>query len=359
MVQATVAPALPTVTSTMRARPLPLLCTLALLSTACPGDDGGDDGAMDDSTGGTTETPTTTGEPATDTGEPGTSTGEPGTTGDSTGMDSTGEPAEIEVQIQFDAVVGEEDAVCGQTYEGIGASAASIELLDLRFFVSNVRLVDDTGAEVPLAMEDDGEWQYEGSALLDLEDGSAGCSENTTVEMNTTLRGTVPDLVYTGIRFDVGLPFEHNHLNADEAPPPLNTTAMFWNWANGYKFAKIDIANDNPEPGNRWNFHLGSQGCDNGDAGPTVPPEEPCSRPGRPAIALDGFDPLTGTIVLDLAALYTGVDVNADTEMTPPGCMSFMPDVNECTPLFPNLGLTWDTGDCVDDCSGQIAFSAQ
>lgn len=349
--------------ATMKLRPLPLLCSLALLSVACGDDGNGDEGANDGSTGtssGTTETPGSTGEPGStgdSTGED--STGEPGTTGDSTGEDSTGAGADIDVEIQFGTVVGEQEAMCGQTYEGIGAPGATIEILDLRFFVSNVRLVDDMGAEVPVALEDDGEWQYEGSALLDFEDGSAGCSENTTAETNTTVRGTVPDGTYTGIRFDVGLPFEHNHLNADEAPPPLNTTAMFWNWAAGYKFAKIDISNGNPAPNNRWNFHLGSQGCDNGDAGPTVPPEQPCSRPGKPAIALDGFDPLTGSVVLDLEALYNGVDINADTPMTPPGCMSFLPDVNECTDLFPNVGLTWETGDCVDGCSGQTVFSAQ
>ena len=55
----------------------------------------------------------------------------------------------------------------------------------------------------------------------------------------------------------------------------------------------------------------------------------------------------------------SGVDVTADTPMTAPGCMSFLPDVNECTDLFPNLGLTWDTGDCVDDCSAQIVFSGE
>lgn len=338
-----------------------LACALLVSLPVGCGDDGTDDDGVADGSSSTTTT-----EPgSTDDASTGEVPGSTGTTGDgtdtsdSTGQDSTGEPAEIDVSIQFAARVGEQEANCGQVYEGIGASGASIELLDLRLFVSNVRLVDDRGTETPLTMEDDGEWQLEGSALLDFEDGSAGCSENTTAVTNTTLRGTVPESTYTGIRFDVGLPFEQNHLNADEAPPPLNTTAMFWNWAAGYKFAKIDITNDNEAPGNRWNLHLGSQGCDNGDAGPTVPPTEPCSRPGRPAIALDGFDPLSGTVVLDLAAVYDGVDVNADTPMTAPGCMSFMPDVNECTDLFPNLGLSWDTGDCVDGCANQIAFSAE
>lgn len=338
---------------------------LALAVMAC-----GDDGAATDDTDGSTtahDTGSTTSEPAT-TGS--TTTGEPGTTaadsttgdGSSSGADSTGEPADLEVTLQFEARVGDQPAACGQAYEGIGTAGTTVELLDLRLFVSNVRLVmthDGSEHEVPLAMADDGEWQLEGTALLDFEDGSGGCVENTTVETNVTVRGTVPAGEYTGVRFDVGLPFEQNHLNADEAPAPLNTTAMFWSWASGYKFAKIDLRNDLPAPGDRWNFHLGSQGCDNGMAGPTVPPTEPCSRPGRPAIALSGFDPLTGAIVLDVAALFEGADVTADSPESAPGCMSFMPDAVECTPVFQSLGLDWATGDCANGCADQVVFHGE
>lgn len=341
--------------------------TLALLVSAC----GDDDGTASSTTSHDTHEHTT-GEHTTDehTGT-GSTSSEPGTTaadssststseGSSSGADSTGEPADLEVALQFAARVGDQPATCGQAYEGIGTAGTTIELLDLRLFVSNVRLLAEDGTtEVPLALADDGEWQLEGSALLDFEDGSGGCSENTTVETNVAVRGTIPAGEYTGIRFDVGLPFEQNHLNADEAPPPLNTTAMFWSWASGYKFAKIDVQNDLPAPGNRWNIHLGSQGCDNAMGGPTVPPTEPCSRPGRPAIELTGFDPLTGTIVLDVAALLQGADVTADSPESPPGCMSFMPDAVECTPIFQSLGLDWATGDCADGCAAQVVFHGE
>ncbi|MEM9457401.1 MAG: MbnP family copper-binding protein [Myxococcota bacterium] len=337
---------------------------MILSSFACPTLACGDDGlAEGGSTGPDPTTTTTTSTPppmAMTTGEPTTAdTTLAESTADSTADDSTGQPGDIDVELQFAVRVGDLDAACGQTYADVGAGGSTIEFLDIRFFVSNVRLVDDGGEQVPLQMDDDGEWQLGGSALLDFEDGSGSCSENTTSETNTTVRGTVPDGTYTGVRFDVGLPFEQNHLNADEADPPLNTTAMFWNWAAGYKFVKIDIQNDNPAPDNRWNFHLGSQACDNGMAGPTVPPDQECARPGRPAIDLSGFDPVTGTIVLDTAVLYGGEDVSADTPMSAPGCMSFMPDVNECDDLFPTLGMDWTSGDCIDGCSGQTAFRGE
>ena len=342
------------------------LSTVSCFALACGDDAGTTDGAgsstTEQSTGQTSSEPSTGGSSSSggSGSSGGSSSGVDSSGGSSTAADSTtGEPGDVDVTLQFAARVGDAPAACGTPFEGVGTADTTIELLDLRLFVSNVRLVAGDGSEVPLSMTADGEWQLEGSALLDFEDGSGGCSENTTAETNTTVRGTAPAGDYTGVRFDLGLPFEQNHLNADEAPPPLNTTAMFWSWASGYKFAKIDIQNDLPAPANRWNFHLGSQGCDNGMAGPTVPPTEPCSRPGRPAIEVTGFDPLTGTIVLDVAALFGGADVTADTPMSAPGCMSFMPDVNECTAVFANLGLDWETGDCADGCASQVVFHGE
>lgn len=345
---------------------------LAFGVSACGDDDVAGDGETGDSTstGGTMTTmQPDTGTPAEDTVDP-----DPDPTGDTADSDSTaaadstsgdgessstGVTGDLDAEIQFAVRVGDTDAACGMTYDNVGSSDATIGFFDLRFYVSNVRLVDGDGAQTPLVLTDDDEWQSETIALLDFEDGTGDCSENTTAETNTVLAGTVPAGEYTGIRFDLGIPFDENHLNADEADPPLNQTAMFWNWAAGYKFVKIDLVNENAAPANRWNFHLGSQACDNAMGGPTVPPDEECGRPGRPAIAVDGFDPLTGTVVLDIAALLSGVDVNVDTMDTAPGCMSFMPDVNECEDLYPNLGLDWTSGDCEGGCAGQTAFSGE
>ncbi len=336
------------------------LATLACLTMAC-GDDGGNAAETGSSSSGsptgTTETPNPG---TTETPDPSTDTTNGTTEADTTdGETTTGEPQDIELDLQFEVRVGGEQAVCGQSYDSIGQSNTTIEFLDIRFFVSNVRLVDDGGNEVPMTVADDGEWQLGGSVLLDFEDGSGGCSEGTTAETNTVVSGTVPNGTYTGVRFDVGLPFEQNHLNVDKSDPPLNTPAMFWNWAAGYKFVRIDIQNENEPPNNRWNFHLGSQACDNGDAGPTVPPAQECGRPGRPAIALDGFDPLSGVVVLDAAAIYSGVDITTNTDMTPPGCQSFLPDVAECEDLYPNIGLDWATGDCANGCGDQAIFTGE
>lgn len=329
----------------------------------------GDDGSPADGDGSTSGDSTGTTDPGTTspgTTSPGTSTSTGSTTqvdtgsstdtGSGSGSTGTGTP-DMDVTLQFAARVGEQDAACGQSYDGIGSTDATITFRDLRFYVSNIRLVDDTDQEIELALEQDGTWQHENVALLDFEDGTDDCSEGTTDETRDVVVGTVPEGTYTGIRFDLGVPFALNHDDVALAPPPLNDPALFWVWAAGYKFLRIDLTNDNTPPDNAWNIHLGSQGCMSD--GPTDPPDNACSRPGRPAIALDGFDPANDVIVADIAALLDGIDVNANTENSPPGCQSFMPDVDECTDLFPHFGLSWESGDCENGCADQTFFSVE
>ncbi len=82
---------------------------------------------------------------------------------------------------------------------------------------------------VVVALEQDGVWQHEDVALLDFENKAGACA-NGTVELNTSVRGTVPaGTRSSGLRFKLGVPFALNHANAATAPSPLNLTAMFWN----------------------------------------------------------------------------------------------------------------------------------
>ena len=74
----------------------------------------------------------------------------------------------------------------------------------------------------PSCTEQDGLWQYENVALLDFEDKTGGCRDVGTVETNAQVVGTVPEGDYTGLTFDLGVPFELNHIDASTAPSPLN-----------------------------------------------------------------------------------------------------------------------------------------
>ncbi len=243
------------------------------------------------------------------------------------------------VTIRFAAMVGERPAACGMIYEGLGTQDSMISLNDYRFFVSNVRLLNAMGEEVAVELMQDGFWQYNNVALLDFEDGSGLCSEVGTPEMNTRSIGMVPEDVYTGIVFDLGVPFELNHLDTATAPAPLNLPAMWWNWRFGYKFVRIDMQTPESQTP-QWFIHLGSTGCSAPDN--NTPPTEPCANPNLPTVRLEGFDPLRSFIVADLAGLLSGVNLDESTPM-PPGCMSGLDDP-DCIGLFPGFGLNLATG---------------
>lgn len=278
---------------------------------------------------------------------------------DAAGMEADGAiedagPEETTYTLRFAGRFGETAAACGVEFAGVGAAGTTVELLDFRLYVHGVTLVTADGAEVPLALEQDGMWQHEDVALLDFEDGSAGCAETGNAPTRDVVVGTAPAGDYVGLRFGLGVPAGLNHADTTTAPAPLNIGSMFWVWQSGYKFLRLDLSNGNAAPADKWFVHLGSGGCV-GEA-PTMPPEGQCMRPNRPTVALDDFDPMADTVVVDAMALLADSDVSVNTPMTPPGCMSNPVDVDECPALFTRLGLSWDEGTCVDGCAGQALF---
>ncbi|HWN66556.1 MAG TPA: MbnP family copper-binding protein, partial [Haliangium sp.] len=145
------------------------------------------------------------------------------------------EPPGQAVTIDFAARVGTQEAACGDTapYQ-LGTASTSVTLNDIRFYVSNIRLL--SGAEeVPMNLEQDDIWQYRDVALLDFEDGSAGCVTSGNTETNTRVVGTVAPGTYDGIVFDLGVPYELNHQDLTTVPSPLNVASMYWAWALGHK----------------------------------------------------------------------------------------------------------------------------
>ncbi|ADI14006.1 MbnP family copper-binding protein [Truepera radiovictrix] len=267
------------------------------------------------------------------------------------------------VTLTFDVRAGDERVSCGAPLPPLGSEATETELLDLRFYVSNVRLLSATGDEVPLELEQNA-WQHGPVALLDFEDGSGSC-EGGTAETNTQVMGRAPAGDYIGVAFTLGVPFTLNHLDVTTAPSPLNLSALWWNWQAGYKFARIDLqtasspeatgggehaATPESDPEDTeghaapregfWPLHLGSTGC----ASPSsvVPPNAECERPNRVEVRLE-LDPMRDTIVADLARLYEGVDLSQSLELAPPGCMSGHDDP-DCEVVFTNLGLDLQSG---------------
>lgn len=301
--------------------------------------------------------------------------------------------AQQSVTLEFHAQVGDQAAACGVIYEGVGAENSQIEFQDLRFYVSNLRLINATGEEVPLELAQDSQWQHENVALLDFEDGSALCAQSGNEAMNTQVTGTVPDDDYTGLVYNVGVPFDLNHADVATAPSPLNVSSMWWNWQGGYKHVRIDMmshsaamnmgemmkeatqtqeqtdetksesdtaeghgdaasseetdeghggATEKAEGGHGtasaglWPFHLGSTGCVSDSS--AVSPAAECTSPNVFEVRLDSFNPDKDRIIADISGLLSGVDLSQSLELAPPGCMSGADDP-DCSVLFANLNL--------------------
>lgn len=255
------------------------------------------------------------------------------------GDTDAGEPEAQAVEVTFAAKVAGADFTCGETYSNIGTQNSDITPLDFRFYVHDVELIDADGNAVAVELDVDGKWQTERVALLDFEDGSGSC-DNGNADTNAKVVGMVPAGDYDGLRFKVGVPFEDNHADVTLADSPLNIPSMFWNWNGGYKFVRID---NNTSGVPSFNVHVGSTACD-GDMMGNV---NGCDNENRPAFAFDTFDPASNVVVLDLAELLAGVDVDTNSPDTPPGCMS-VPSDPECAPIFDALG--------VDDGAGNAFF---
>lgn len=252
--------------------------------------------------------------------------------------------------INFASLAGTQSIACDTP---LSAGGGNVLVRDFRLFVSNLELLTADGANA-LRLEQDGLWQSESLALLDFEEA---CGDFGNAELNTSVRGTAEvDGDVTGLRFQIGVPFERNHFDTATQPSPLNLASMFWNWRGGYKFIRIDLMGGDmmSVP---FNVHLGSTACDG--ATDVDAPTMPCARPNRPTITLNGFDPASQEVVFDLQTLLTGSDTSTNTEGTPPGCMSAPTDPMDCTPVFRNLGLDFDSGSCSGNCDGQTFVRAR
>ena len=236
------------------------------------------------------------------------------------------------VTLRFRGTIGGQDFACNQTYANVGSPGTTVVGGDYRFFVSRIRLVDETGAEVPVTLDQDGTWQVMDLALLDFEDGTGLCREAGNTGMHGAVTGHVPPGHYTGIHFTLGLPFAENLIDEATAPSPLNVSGMWWNWAGGHQFLRIDTRAGSAT-GNPFIVHVGNTGCQSIAGVPQL-----CNHVNTVDVVLTGFDPATSTIVADLSRIATGSDPTTNAPMSPIGCQSDTDDP-DCAPVFSRLGL--------------------
>jgi uncharacterized repeat protein (TIGR04052 family) len=249
------------------------------------------------------------------------------------------------IQIEFEARVGEEEFGCDRVYSGVGSSQVDAEPQDLRFFVSDVRLIEASGRQEPVALDVRELWQTADVALLDFEDGSGLCASGTAA-VNSTLHGRVFPGDYVGIAFTLGVPESINHADPALQPAPLELGSMSWGWLLGYRFLRAEMApvsEGEPVPGAAL-LHLGSTSCSgNPQAGTVV-----CTRPNRNEVRLDEFDALTNSVVIDVGALFANTDLAEDSLCHSTG--------EFCAGPFSSLGIDSATGAASD---GQTVFRVE
>ena len=209
----------------------------------------------------------------------------------------------------------------------------------LRFYVSGPRMIDSTGAAVPVVLDDAaGQGGGQHIALVSL---SGNCGQAAVAMTSQPLFGRVAKGRYEAVEFELGVPFELNHANPLTAAAPLNVASMFWTWQTGYKFLRLDIGTD-------WSFHLGSTGCVSASA---VRPPQSCRRPNMATIRVPVEAAARSVVTVDLDALLAGIDIGGADN-----CAAAYGERAPCRQLLGRLGLDPGTGQCRDGCAGQTVF---
>lgn len=102
---------------------------------------------------------------------------------------------------------------------------------ELKYVISNIRLVKDNGNEVPYNVND-------------LDKGAAVINQAKIASLSYVL-SNIPSGTYTQIKFGLGIKLEQNTLDQLRFPnfyaaAGANDTAMHWEWGSGYRFTKIE-----------------------------------------------------------------------------------------------------------------------
>lgn len=102
---------------------------------------------------------------------------------------------------------------------------------ELKYVISNIRLIKDNGDEVPYNVND-------------LDKGAAVIDQSKPATLSYVL-SNIPAATYKQIKFGLGIKAEQNTLDQVRFPnfyasAGANDTAMMWEWGAGYRFTKIE-----------------------------------------------------------------------------------------------------------------------
>lgn len=102
---------------------------------------------------------------------------------------------------------------------------------ELKYVISNIRLIKDNGDEVPYNVND-------------LDKGATVIDQSKAASLSYVL-SNIPAATYKQIKFGLGIKPEQNTLDQVRFPnfyaaAGANDTEMMWEWGSGYRFTKVE-----------------------------------------------------------------------------------------------------------------------
>ncbi len=211
---------------------------------------------------------------------------------------------------------------------------------DLRFYVHDLQLLASDGQVFPIHLDNaDGE---HGIALIDM-------SRQRSVPLPARVSSATLSADINAVAFKLGVPFALNHANPLTARTPLNESAMYWVWQQGYKFFKLDSTSAS---GEGVSFHLGSAGCESESA--LRPPIVECRYPNRVSIVL-GLSGSEGLVIQVNPWVVLQAMQNHNMNL----CSAAANFTDACAAALSLFGIDPVSDRCVGDCRIQQVFTAK
>jgi hypothetical protein len=173
-----------------------------------------------------------------------------------------------------------------------------------------------------------------------------------TADTNTKLVGYPVFGVFTGVEMKIGLPDSLNNLQSDTQTAPLSNTGMYWSWASGYKFMKLEFLHKDTNKSVSW--HNGGSTC-TGSYGSIS-----CTYSNLSTVSISkstGSFSANDVIALNIRELTDSTDTSAAGVSCMNGPQGTMMGANaNCAKMGSNMGLNLDG---TTTTSTQKAFSIQ
>lgn len=148
----------------------------------------------------------------------------------------------VDVTLRIYDVFGATPLNLNQKYQT--AAGDNVQFSMIRFYLSELALVDTLGREVPVSDHK--------ISLVDFAEAATAQQGYfaVTVQANPG--------AYRGVKFCVGVPFDENHKDAATQSAPLGPNSdMFWGWNPGYIFHRIEGQADSTSATVDFVYHIG------------------------------------------------------------------------------------------------------